>query len=350
MVADVDLYRPSPAPGGKEGILTGDSNLTVTQPRWARVLAASIGVGLLLWLLAVGSPPRQTLFWRELFNLGHIPLFGLVALLALEISRGLAPVPATGPVTHYLVAFVMVALIRLVSEMLQFGAEGREAEVQDAVHNLIGAICFLAIRAGFDRQLWPAQAGPQRTFLMGAAGVALFVASWPLVALGWHYGMRAAAFPVVVDFDSRWQQPFISSPRADLGRAPAPDAWRHRTGDTVSVIRFLHARWPGVTIREPSPDWSAMNRLRVQLFSPLEQPVRLTLRIDDEAHNHEHKDRFNRTFTIEPGLNELVVPMEDIRRAPADRDMDLRQIARLIFFTNRPSEPFELFISDVWLE
>ena len=105
-----------------------------------------------------------------------------------------------------------------------------------------------------------------------------------------------------------------------------------------------------ITIREPSPDWSAMNRLRVQLFSPLEQPVRLTLRIDDEAHNHEHKDRFNRTFTIEPGLNELVVPMEDIRRAPADRDMDLRQIARLIFFTNRPSEPFELFISDVWLE
>lgn len=324
--------------------------MTFVGPRRGRVLLALLAIGLLLWLLAVGKPPRPTLFWAELYNLGHIPLFGLIALLALEVSRGLLANPASGQVTHYLAAFVMAALISLVSEILQLGVEGREAEVQDAVHDLIGAICFLAIRSGFDAELWSEKAMPQRGFLIGAAGLALFVAAWPLVALGWHYGMRAAAFPVVVDFDSRWQQPFISSPRADLGRKEAPTAWRHRTGDMVSVIRFRHARWPGVTIREPYPDWSGKSLLRLQIYSPSEESVKLTLRIDDVEHNQEHKDRFNRTFSIEPGLNDLAVTLDDVRRAPADREMDMRRVAQLILFTNRPSEPFELLISDVWLE
>lgn len=324
--------------------------MIAAEPRWARIVVASIGIGFLLWLLAVGRPPRPTLFWYEIYNLGHIPLFGLIALLALEVSRGLSASPATGQVTHYLAAFVMVALISLVSEILQLGVEGREAEVQDAVHNLIGAICFLAIRSGFDTRLWSERNGPQRGFLMGAASLALFVASWPLFALGWHYGMRAAAFPVVVDFDSRWQQPFIISPRASLGRIEAPEAWRHRTGDMVSAIRFLHTPWPGVTIREPYPDWSGMSLLRLQVFSQRPEPVRLTLRIDDETHNQEHRDRYNRTFNIEPGLNELTVSLEDVRKAPADREMDLSRVVQLIIFTNRPREPFELLISDLWLE
>jgi hypothetical protein len=76
----------------------------------------------------------------------------------------------------------------------------------------------------------------------------------------------------------------------------------------------------------------------------------LTLRIDDVAHNQEHKDRFNRTFSIEPGLNDLAVTLDDVRRAPAEREMDLRRMAQLILFTNRPREPFELLISDIWLE
>lgn len=324
--------------------------MTVEGPRYGRIFLALFAIGLLLWLLAVGKPPRPTLFWKELYNLGHIPLFGLIALLALEVSRGLSARPASGPVTHYLAAFVMVALISLASEVLQLGVEGRQAEVQDAVHDLIGAICFLAIRSGFDSDLWSEKAMPQRGFLMGAAGLALFVAAWPLIALGWHYGMRAAAFPIIVDFDSRWQQPFIKAPRANLGRTEAPAAWRHRTGDMVSVIRFRHARWPGVTIREPYPDWSGKSLLRLQIYSPSDESVMLTLRIDDVAHNQEHKDRFNRTFSIEPGLNDLAVTLDDVRGAPAEREMDLRRMAQLILFTNRPREPFELLISDIWLE
>jgi len=325
-------------------------NAAIQSRAWRKGLPALAGIMLLLWVLATGRPPRPTMLWHEVYNLGHIPLFGLIALLALEASRALLPALSPRPFSHYLVAFVSVAVISLVSEVIQLDVPGRQAEVQDAVHNLIGAVCFLAIRWAFDANYRPQPNRAPRGLLVGAALFALFVSSWDLIELGWHYGMRAAAFPVVVDFDSRWQQPFLSLPRASLAIVPAPEGWRGKAGQMVAEISFPHERWPGVTIREPYPDWAGYQTLRVQIFSTGRDPVPLTFRIDDARHNQEHKDRFNRTVNIVPGLNDLSIALDDIRKAPADREMDLTDITQIILFTNRPEEPFQLYLSDIWLE
>ncbi len=317
---------------------------------WGRALPALAGIVFLLWVLAVGRPPRPTMLWHELYNLGHIPLFGVIALLALEVSRGLLPGFNARPFSHYLIAFVSVAVISLVSEIVQLDLPGRKAEVQDAVHNLIGAVCFLAIRSAIDPGYRSQGNRAPRGLLVGAALFALFVSSWDLIELAWHYGMRAAAVPVVVDFDSRWQQPFIRPLRASLTIVSAPDEWRGNGGQRVAEIQFPHEPWPGVTIVEPYPDWTGYHTLRVRIFSPGAEPVPLTFRIDDARHNQEHKDRFNRTVNIEPGLNDLSFALDDIRRAPADREMDVSEITQIILFTSRPDQPFRLYLSDIWLE
>lgn len=325
-------------------------NRMVAGRAWRKGLPALAGIMLLLWVLATGRPPHPTMLWHEIFNLGHIPLFGLVAVLALEASRALMPGLSARPFSHYLVAFVFVAVISLVSEVIQLDLPGRKAEVQDAVHNLIGAVCFLAIRYAFDTNYRPQANRVPRGLLVGAVLFALFVSSWDLIELAWRYGMRAAAFPVVVDFDSRWQQPFLSLPRADLTTVPAPREWRSKAGQTVAELSFPHERWPGVTVREPYPDWNGYRTLRVQIFSPNNQVVPLTFRIDDAKHNQEHRDRFNRTVNIEPGLNDISILLEDVRKAPADREMDLGAVSQIILFTNMPEEPLSLYLSDVWLE
>lgn len=317
---------------------------------WLRGTAALAGIAALLWILVAGRPPHPTLLWMEIFNLGHIPLFGMVALLALVATRAFLPKGPGRPLRHYLLAFVVVALISLVSEIAQINMASRQVEVQDAVHNLLGAICFLVIRSAFDPLLWESQARAPRGLLLVAASLALFVASWPLIELGWHYGMRRAAFPRIVDLDSGWQRPFISAQRADIGLVPAPEAWTEKSGRRVSVITFPQNPWPGVTVRELYPDWTEMKAYRMQVFSTRDHPVHLTLRIEDSLHNYRRNDRFNRTLTIEPGLNDVSIPLQEIRDAPAGREMDLSQIWRLILFTSRPEEPLQLHISDIWLE
>ncbi|MDH3914561.1 MAG: hypothetical protein OEU49_01915 [Chromatiales bacterium] len=325
-------------------------SLELPRRDWVRGMAALAGIAALLWVLVAGRPPQPTLLWKEIFNLGHIPLFGMVALLALVAARAFLPAGPGRPLRHYLLAFVVVALISLVSEIAQINMASRQVEVQDAVHNLLGAICFLVIRSAFDPLLWDSDSRAPRGLLLVAASLALFVASWTLIELAWHYGMRSAAFPRIVDLDSGWQQPFISAQRADIGLVPAPAGWKEKSGHRVSVISFPQNPWPGVTIREVYPDWTRMKAYRMQVFSTQDHSVHLTIRIEDALHNQRHNDRFNRTLSIEPGLNDVSIPLKDIRDAPVGREMDLSQVWQLILFTSRPEEPLELHISDIWLE
>lgn len=318
--------------------------------RRRQILYAAIGIMVLLWVLLTGRPPRPTMLWHEIYNLGHIPLFGLFAVLALEISRAGVGRSFDWPLAHYAIALGATAVVSVATELLQLDMPGRQAEVQDALHNIIGGSCFLALRACLDTALWSPDKSRLRRWVAVAAALTLLVSFWPLANLGWHYGMRSAAFPVLVDFDSRWQRPFLSSPRAGLDRMQAPAGWTQRKNQRIVAIKFMAAPWPGVSMHEPYPDWSGFKTLRFDVYSELPEAVDLILRIDDIQHNNQYRDRFNRTFTVQPGLTQISVALSDIRNAPSGRELNLQEITQMILFSRRPEEPFTLYFSDIWLE
>ncbi len=307
-------------------------------------------VGARLWVRAPGRPPRPTLMWTAAYDLGHIPLFGLMALCLLEASRALLGGRRTVAGNHYLVAFLLVAVISLLSELAQFGVVGREAQARDALHNLIGAGTFLSLRAVFTRRHWGPGDTLNRQLLFAAAVLVLLLATWPLLLLSWHYGMRAAALPVVADFASAWQQPFLYAPRVTREVVPAPAGWVERAGDPITRVEFRPLPWPGIVLREPWPDWSAYGALRFQVYSELAEPRTLVLWIEDAAHTGHRRDRYEHGFKVKPGLNEFTVPIETLRNAPADREMALERINFLMLFTRRPAEPFALYLGEIRLE
>ena len=308
------------------------------------------GVAALLWLLATGRPPRATLFWIAAYNFGHIPLFGIMAVLLLETSRVLLRGSEMPDGNHYLVAFVVVAALSLLTEFVQIGVAGREAQARDAVNNMIGAGAFLALRAVWDRRRWQSGDELNRRLLFAAAVLVLLLAFFPMITLLWHYGMRAAAFPTLADFDASWQQPFISAPRVDREIVPAPPDWKGRAGRPVVRVTFSPRPWPGVVVREPYPDWSGYSVLRFQIFSGLDSSREIVLWIEDLPHNDLRSDRYEESFEIKPGLNDFTVAFQDLREAPAGREMQLDAVTFLMLFTRRPTDTFDLYFGDVWLE
>lgn len=314
-----------------------------------RGLLALAGIGVLLGILVGGRPPRPILLWAQVYDLGHIPLFGLLALLVLEALAAYFPGLARYPRRHYLAALGVTLVISVLSELAQLFLPNRETQLSDAVHNLLGASCFLGLRAFADRSLWRGEPLTRR-LLATAAVIGLVAAAAPLLSLGWHYGMRAAAFPVVADLTAGWQRPFLGLPRARVRPVAAPAAWRGHEGRDVAGLTFLVAPWPGFTLREPYPDWRGYDRLRLEIFSPLDTPVDLTLRVDDVHHNQQRSDRYNRTFTVRPGLNEISIPLEQVASAPDGRRMDMSEIAQLILFARRPDDAFTLYLAPIRLE
>jgi VanZ family protein len=320
--------------------------------RWRQLAPPVVGISALMLFLVVGRPPGDSYGWRMVFEIGHVPLFGVTGLLMLRIVRLLRgradPAPA-----DFLIALLATAVLSLVAEAGQLVQPGRHANVGDAIANLTGAFCFIAIAAALRPEPWQGlgRDGPvaARLVLIGST-LALGLAVMPLVGVAWSYGARAVVFPVLADFNGGWQRPFLHVGRSELARVPAPAGWVDKAGGQVARLTFLDAPWPGVVIREPYPDWSGYQALRFQLWSELDAPVELVLRVDDTHRERSHRDRFNASFIVTPGLNDFTVPLSTIAHGPRDRQLDVSDISQIILFSRRPDEPFELYLGRFWLE
>jgi hypothetical protein len=320
--------------------------------RWQQIAPPLLGIVALMLFLTFGRPPSDSHGWRTAFDVGHVPLFGLTSLLMLRLVRvwrtGERPESA-----DFLVALLATTVLSLVSETAQIGQPGRHASVGDAVNNLIGAVCFLGIVAALRPRLWRGLGadGPLAARLVFAVALlSLAIAMMPLAGMAWSYSMRRAALPVLADFSAGWQRPFLSVARSELERVRAPAAWPDQAGRRVALLTFRDAPWPGVTVREPWPDWSGFENLRFQVWSELEAPVEIVLRVDDGHRERPHSDRYNGSFIITPGLNDFTVPLQTIARGPRQREMDMADISQFILFSRRPDEPYQLYFGPFWLE
>jgi len=332
---------------------SGSPPATPASPRGLSAAALpGAGILALLLLLAFGRPPDDSFFWRTVFDLGHVPLFGVIGLLTLWIVRHVAA-PHAGEWAQVVLALLATGVLSLLTEIAQIGQPGRQAEVGDAINNLTGAVCFVAIAAALRPGPWRAagEAGKAASRLVLAAAVlALAIAFSPLATVAWSYAARNSKFPVVAELGAAWQAPLTSAPSAQLERVDPPDGWEDMKGRIVTRVRFLDSPWPGVTVREPWPDWSGYGRLRFRVWSDMPDPVQLNVRIDDGVRTRAFKDRYDGSVIVVPGANDFSIPLETVRRAPKERQMDLGRVSQFFFFTSRPERPLELYFSDVWLE
>ena len=320
--------------------------------RWPQLAPPALGIVALMLFLVLGRPPSDLYGWRMLFEIGHTLLFGVTALLMLRLVQRLR---SDGRLERgdFIIALLATVVLSLVSEVAQLVQPGRHANVGDAISNLTGAVCFIAIAAALRPSLWVSlgKDGPiaARLVLIGAV-LALGLAVMPLAGVAWSYGMRAAAFPVLADLTAGWQRPFLGVGRSELAVVRAPQGWEAQAGHRVARLTFLDAPWPGFTMREPYPDWSGYEALRFQVWSELEMPVEIVLRVDDSRRDRPHRDRFNGSFIVTPGLNDFTIALETVAHGPRDREMNLGDISQFILFSRRPEEPFELYFSRFWLE
>ena len=319
---------------------------------WRQLAPPVLGIVALMLFLALVRPPGDAYGWRLLFEIGHLPLFGVAALMMLRIIRVLrgAAQPARA---DFVIALLATVVLGLAAEALQVFQSGRHASIGDAVHNMTGAFSFLAIVAALKPALWRPLGADGRVaarLVLAGATLLLVLGLMPLAMAAWSYAKRADAFPVVADLTADWQRPFLSVGRSALEPVPAPPGWEATAGEDVARLTFLDAPWPGVTVREPYPDWSGYGVLRFQVWSALAAPVELVLRVDDAHRRRAHQDRYNGSFIVMPGLNDFTVPLATIEQGPQERRLNLGEISQFIIFSRRPSEPFDLYFSPFWLE
>jgi hypothetical protein len=297
---------------------------------------AWIIISLVIGVLLVTPMPETGRELRSLSDLAHAPVFGLLSLAFLHGTRKLLP---TRPFLAVLMSWAIVVLFGGSVELIQ-GLTSRTPGWFDALANALGAGAFL---------IWSSTptAAPThvRFAMMGTCAVLLAIPSLP---------------PILVLFDSAiqaWSRPLLASLEGDLelsrwefGDYSATRSLEHSTDGSWSLRVVLDkGKYAGVTFAWPVHDWSAHSYLEFDVYLEPGPPMDLVVKIEDQEQNGRYEDRFHRLERLEPGPHHIRIPLSEVERAPKGRNIDLRRIRRLEFFTETQPRPFTLFLDIIRL-
>lgn len=233
--------------------------------------------------------------------------------------------------------FSVGALIELVQSAI-----GRSASWYDLIMDVggiaLGYLCWLV----YTKQL-------SRQWLLLGLSILLLGLVTPFYWL-YAYWQREQLFPLLLDFDTAALTGFVSSKKqAELTTENAPAGWvRNQT--KVGRLQVAPSSWPGVFVPVAVADWRKFDYLNVQVFSTNTETVFLAVRVDDVYYLDGSGDNFDRKFSIAPGVNDLRIPLEEVRQAPPSRHMDMQQIQLIFIYVPQPETVMELYLDNLRLE
>jgi VanZ family protein len=283
-----------------------------------------------LSLVVFAKFSEQTRFVHTLQKLAHPVTFGAVALLFLTLLQRQTP----RRFGFYVVAFALTVLCGAGTEVAQ-AFVNRDPSILDVLRDALGASTALA---GFATLVPGSDArGRGKWRVMGAwlafVGFAIMVA--PISISLAAYARRDLRFPTLLEACSPLDRYFLQAGGAEVSVVLSTGTTTSPCGSALRV-EFGTARYAGIMIEEPYPDWRTAHTLVLDLRNPGELDLSLAVRVHDRTHNFKFRDRFNREFTLPAHERlEIAIPIAEIEHAPADRLMDLAGIAGVAVFRDR---------------
>jgi hypothetical protein len=272
---------------------------------------------------------------RELHAFVHVGFFALLGALVTGRLANRTPASTAWPMVLLPALSLALGLggaIELVQPLV-----GRSASWGDLFDDGAGALLGAAWALRSDL--------PGRRMLLAlattAVGAALALPTASLV----DRALALRTFPVLGDFESpletlRWNRGVRTDEQA-------------RTGTHALRIELLPEPWSGATLERSFGDWSRARSFAFSVYVPPgDPPLRWVVTVRDRtgwARGDAASDRFDRVFVLGPGWNDLEISIEDIRRAPANRSLDLDDLASVVLFTPQPRAPRTVYLDAVEL-
>ncbi len=276
------------------------------------------------------------------WNLGHILFFTLASwlLCSLFLDRK----PENGFFCLFLQVFSVILVVGTGVEFLQMGIDGRFPDLRDILRNQLGCLVGFAFFCPVEMP------GSRRWRRLAQVLVTLLVllAAWPLARAVIDERIAARQFPLLSDFETpferfRWKD--VRQLRLERNLA--------RHGKRSLRVQLSTATYSGTSLFYFPHDWQGYRWLRFSIYNPQRREVALHCRIHDALHRRHgsrFEDRFHTRFLLRPGWNDLSVSLEEVRRAPAGRTMDMQRIEGFGIFVVRQPRPLVLYIDNVYLD
>ncbi len=296
----------------------------------AGVLVVLLGVLSVLLFVDFGGESSRVA--DEVFNFGHLPLFGVTALVILWVLGG-----RTWPVRDwrkYAVSFAAALGLGVVTEVVQSYTPERYFELQDIVYDALGAFTFLALA-------YPSHRASRRSgvwWWKAACAGSIALAAAPIALTALDVRRMEGAFPLLASFETR-----IEMDRWETEGCCVSRAKEHATHGVYALMaRLAPGEFPGISMRWLEGDWRGYERLCFEAFLEGDRPLAVTVRIHDEIHGRSevqnYSDRFNKRLVLQPGAQQIRIDLDEVRTAPQGREMDMSRVTNICVFAYRLGE------------
>jgi hypothetical protein len=123
-------------------------------------------------------------------------------------------------------------------------------------------------------------------------------------------------------------------------------------GESSLKVLLTTEKYSGVGLKHFPRDWRGFDSLRFSLFNSSTGPFKIVCRVHDSFHYGEggmYDDRFNMRFMLIQGWNNIIIPLENIAKAPTNRKMDLSHIQVFGIHVVRLPKPEIIYIDYIRL-
>jgi hypothetical protein len=275
------------------------------------------------FLFVSGPEWLNTLPGRAFTNFFHLPFFAAITYLVHQMV-GLPPT-ARNLVTVTIVGGIGVAIELIQSKI------GREASLKDLYLDMLGCLTILLYLQTPSLTVW---FGRIAVFVLDVLQLGLFL------RILYYALLSINMFPLLADFENDWE---LSHWNGNIQITP-----KHATRGNHSLqLDLSRGPYPGIVFSEMPGNWLGFTYLRFDVHNSTASPIRMNLRIEDNNHNQNYFDRYNRELVIQPGLNAISIDLSDVQSAPTTRLMHLDKVKAVVLFSLKP-EPEYLLYTDNW--
>ena len=314
------------------------------------ILVALVLFAIAVFIASVIPNHSNSVLRDHVQDSGHVVVFAIVAVVAFGFGRSFG---LTGFV-NYLQSMIVAIVCGVGIEAVQYPLPHRDASIADVVRDTVGAISGLLVVAGLIsfRQA-TAKSWLWRVPLLLVA-LALFLAGvFPAIECLWAKRLRYVSAPTLMSTEHFWWKRYLMTHDANWWIEETPNDWPNDPDNKACYVH-CHAtgEYPGVSLREPTADWSKAKQLTFDVYSHMEKPFRLVIRVNDRKHHDfddDPKDRYNGTFEVQPKYQTISIPLSTIQSSPKTREMEMNDIDSLFFFLPKPQE-IRMMIDNVRLE
>jgi hypothetical protein len=289
--------------------------------------------GLMLFFVDMGHGPGSALY--QFYGFAHLAFFMAMAL-ALSRWSLLTPYPfwlqAVGTIGAIL---ILGGIIELIQPYFGRSASWRDLGI-DGVGGLLGVVFLSPARRSLSRRILAC--------VQTAALVIVGVVFYGPVTTIWDMWQALRQFPVLSDFETCFEAKRWSS--GEIGNGIA------RHGEKSLRVALGTKKYAGTTLKRSFGDWRGWSSLAFSLYNPDPEPLRITVSIRDHEHfrrGGEYHDRFNRSFVLDEGWNDISIAVAEIENAPLTRRLKMDRLSEVVIFTANLPAPRVMFLDYIRL-